>query len=119
MFVYLKMLPMILVSEEIAHFQQWCKTHRMSVNLTNSRIMNVNFGHNPLALIQDFRNVTVLKFLVLVFKDRFTLSDHIDFIVKKLSQRIFVPRSRKSAFLSNFFTSSDFHLGVSFLLFFQ
>ena len=84
-----------LVNEEIMHFQNWCNIHRMSINFTKSKIMNVNFGHCPLSVISNLTNVSVLKILGLVLNDKLTWADHIDFIIKKLSQRLYVLRVLK------------------------
>jgi len=84
-----------LVNEEIKHFELWCNEHRMSINFAKSKILNINFGRDPITLISSLENVRVVKILGLFVNDTLTWSDHFNYIVKKLSQRLYVLRILK------------------------
>ena len=85
-----------LAKKEIENFELWCQHNCMSINFSKSKVMNVNFGRNPVAPIPYLENVSVLKILGLWFNDKLTWTDHFNFILKKLSQRLYVLRILKS-----------------------
>ena len=84
-----------LVSEEIKHFEHWCNENHMSINFTKSKILNINFGRISVTPISSLENVSVVKILGLFINDRLTWTDHFNYIVKKLSQRLYVLRILK------------------------
>jgi hypothetical protein len=83
------------VNLEIEHFQSWCRNHQMSINFSKTKVLNINFGRIPVTPIPSLENVTTLKILGLLFNNRLTWSDHFHFIVKKMSQRLYVLRILK------------------------
>ena len=85
-----------LVKKEVDHFELWCKNHQMSINFEKSKVLNVNLSHTPVCLVPRLDNTTALKVLGLWFNERLSWSHHISFIVKKLSQRLYVLRIVKS-----------------------
>ena len=85
-----------LVDDEIKNFEKWCKDHEMIINLSKTKVLTINFGCTPLPSIPHFENVSVLKVLGLYFNEKLTWSDHLDFLVKKVSQRLYVLRILKS-----------------------
>ncbi len=89
------------VNDEIKHFEFWCNEHNMSINFTKSKIMNINFGRNPVTRISSLENVSVVKILGLFVNDKLTWSDHFNYIVKKLSQRLYVLRILKPVMSHN------------------
>ena len=84
-----------LINLEIQHFQLWCERHQMLINFSKTKVLNINLGRVPVTPIPSLENVTVLKILGLLFNDRLSWSDHFHFIVKKLSQRLYVLRILK------------------------
>ena len=61
--------------------------------------MNVYFGKNPLPIVSTLENVKVLKILGVFFNDRgLTWSEHLAFICKKASRRLYVLRILKPLF---------------------
>jgi hypothetical protein len=82
--------------KEIAHFENWCDNHGMKVNTTKTKVLNVNFSGNPLTTIPYFENVSVIRILGLWFNDKFSWTNHFDFLVKKVSQRLYVLRILKA-----------------------
>ena len=63
--------------------------------MSKTKVLNINFSGTPLPLLPDFDNVSVMRILGLYFNDKFSWSDHFDFIVKKVSQRLYVLRILK------------------------
>jgi hypothetical protein len=84
-----------LFYDEYAHFQCWCKDHHMSINSSKTKVLNISFCKEPLLPLPNLDNVSVLKILGLYFNDKLTWSDHINFIVKKASQRLYILRILK------------------------
>lgn len=87
-----------VTKNEIKHFELWCTDHQMLVNVSKSKVLNINFGGVSLNLVPDFDNVSVLKILGVMFNDRLTWSHHFDYIIRKLSQRLYVLRILKPLF---------------------
>ena len=85
-----------LVSNEIMNFEDWCHEHQMYINVSKTKVLNVNFGRTPLLPLPMLDNVPVLKVLGLLFNEKLSWSDHFDFIGKKVSQRLYVLRVLKS-----------------------
>ena len=81
---------------EISHFKDWCFQHSMNINQTKTKVLNINFRSIPLLKCPHFENVHVLKVLGLFFNDKLTWSTHFQYIVKKLSQRLYVLRILKT-----------------------
>lgn len=86
----------ILAKEEIENFKSWCEQHCMSINFSKSKVMNVNFGRIPVTPIPFLENVSALRILGLWFNDKLTWTNHFCYILKKLSQRLYVLRILKS-----------------------
>ena len=87
-----------LTKHEVENFQLWCKNHQMSVNSKKSKIVNINFGRRPtpVTLLPCLENVSVIKILGLWFNDELTWTDHVNFLIKKVSQRLYVLRILKA-----------------------
>ena len=86
---------MSLVNEEISFFENWCDNHKMCINLTKTKVLNVNFSSKFLTPIPLFDNVTVVKLLGVYFNSKLTWRDHFDFVSKKVSSRLYVLRTLK------------------------
>ena len=96
----------------------------MLVNVSKSKVLNIKFGGVSLNLVPDFDNVSVLKILGVMFNDRLTWSHHFDYIIRKLSQRLYVLRILKPLFSHDklvlvykaIFLSVQIMLPLSFLI---
>ena len=86
---------MSVINAEVKFFESWCKSHKMSINLTKTKVLNINFSNNPLNPLPIFDNVSVIKVLGLYFNRKLTWSDHFNFVVKKASSRLYVLRVLK------------------------
>ena len=85
-------------SSEVDHFQKWCCDHSMQVNAQKTKVMNVCFARTPLASVSLFDNVSALKILGLIFNYKLNWSDHINFISKTVSKRLYILRVLKPYF---------------------
>jgi hypothetical protein len=86
------------VTTEIDLFHSWCRENGMSVNVQKSKCMNVYFGNNVLPILPNLQHVTTLKILGVIFNQKLTWSDHITYICRKASCRLYVLRILKSLF---------------------
>ena len=86
---------MSLPNAEVSSFKDWCKNHGMSINFSKTKVLNVNFSHNPLLPLPLFDNVCVLKVLGLYFNAKLTWLDHFNFVTKKASPRLYILRILK------------------------
>jgi len=80
------------VSCEIENFASWCRNHRMLINADKTKVLNVNLSNIPLPSVPSLKNVSSLKILGLIFNEKLTWSDHFDFMIAKLSRRLYVLR---------------------------
>ena len=87
-----------LVNNEVKNFEVWCRNQQMYINASKTKVLNVNFSRTPLLPISNFDNVCIMKILGVLFNDKFSWSDHFDFIGKKVSQRLYVLRILKNVF---------------------
>jgi hypothetical protein len=87
---------MSLVCNEILHFENWCNMHGMLINPSKTKVLSVNFSCHPLVAVPNLDNVSVLKILGLLFNNKLNWSDHFDFVIKKVSSRLYVLRVLKS-----------------------
>ena len=87
---------MSLINAEISFFEKWCDCHKMSINTSKTKVLNINFSNHPLTFVPMFDNVTVIKILGLHFNTKLSWLDHYNFVVKKTSSRLYVLRILKS-----------------------
>ena len=81
--------------DEIENFKRWCIEHDMSINFDKTKVLNINATSSPLSPVPLFPNVASLKLLGLIFNQNITWTDHFDFILSKLSRRLYVLRILK------------------------
>ena len=67
----------------------------MLINSSKTKVLNINFSSRLLSPIPFFDNVGNLKILGVFFNEKLTWSDHIDFVIRKASQRLYVLRILK------------------------
>ncbi len=81
----------------------WCTENNVLFHTDNTKEMKIYFGKKPLELLLIIKNnneidcVSVFKLLCLMFNNRLTWSDYIDYICGKTSDRIYFLCSRKRA----------------------
>lgn len=87
---------MSVIASEIDNFKIWCLENCMKINSDKSKVLTVNMSTSPLLGVPDLKNVKALKILGLIFNDKLTWSSHFDFIVSKLSRRLYILRILKN-----------------------
>ena len=88
-----------VVSNEVENFSSWCAEHCMTINVTKTKVLSICLKVNvpKLPLVLNLNNVTSLKILGLIFNCTLTWTDHFDYIISKLSKRLYVLRILKSS----------------------
>jgi hypothetical protein len=81
----------------------WCKSNNMKINTDKTKEMVIYFGRSnfsfPLISMNDseLERVSNTKLLGVILNNKLTWGDHIDYICKKASQRLFFIRLLKKA----------------------
>ena len=87
---------MSVTNAEIMCFENWCLSHKMSINFSKTKVLNINFTCNPLLSIPSLDNVSVMKVLGIYFDTRLNWLEHFNFVIRKVSSRLYVLRTLKS-----------------------
>lgn len=87
-----------LVVQEVENFKTWCNSNFMTINCDKTKVLNISVSIDPLSSVPFLNNVAELKILGLFFNDRLTWTNHFDFILSKLSRRLYVLRVLKPLF---------------------
>ena len=83
------------VTCEIENFKKWCSDNKMTINTDKTKVLSINVTNNSLPHVPNLNTVTSLKLLGLFFNEKMNWSDHFDFIIRKLSKRLYVLRILK------------------------
>lgn len=83
------------VTCEVENFSLWCKENCMIINTGKTKALNINVTQNPLPPIPSMNEVCSLKILGLIFNNKLTWTHHFDFMISKLSRRLYVLRVLK------------------------
>ena len=86
---------------------EWSDKNNMDINADKTKYMEIYFGRSPLSLHpitiggSEIEQVSVFKLLGLMINNKLTWHDHIDYICRKASKRIYflvlMKRANKSA----------------------
>ena len=88
-----------IVSSEIENFSRWCTENCMSIDTDKTKVMSVTLKVNitDIPFVPNLSNVTSLKLLGLVFNNTLTWKNHFDYMISKLSRRLYVLRVLRSS----------------------
>ncbi|MEL7307980.1 MAG: reverse transcriptase family protein, partial [Pseudomonadota bacterium] len=84
-----------LVSCEVNNFKFWCETNQMLINNSKTKVLNIPFSRSSPQSVPGLDNVISVKLLGLFFNSKFSWSDHFEFIVSKMSRRLYILRILK------------------------
>lgn len=87
-----------LVTNEIVNFSSWCSENHMTINASKTQVLTISLGSNlsKISPVPNLNNVKCLKTLGLIFNCHLTWKNHFDYIISKLSRRLYVLRIVKS-----------------------
>ena len=84
------------LNDEIENFKSWCLNNHMTINYDKTKCLNINMSMEPLLPIPLLRNVVSLKILGLFFNEHLSWCHHFDYIISKMSRRLYVLRILRS-----------------------
>ena len=83
------------VNNEINHFQNWCSNNHMKINQQKTNVLNINTARSLLPSVPNLCNVKSLKILGLIFNEDLSWINHFDYVISKMSSRLYVLRMLK------------------------
>ena len=88
------------INEDLGRLHQWAETWLVQLHPNKTKCLFISTAHNPVVPRPslngtDIEIVSSHKHLGLIFNDKATWSDHIEYIVTKVSKRIGILRSLK------------------------
>ena len=84
-----------LIKSEVDHFKSWCCDNKMTINENKTKVLNINFSCTPIQPVPDFENVICVKILGLLFNCKLSWSNHVDYVISRVSKRLYVLRILK------------------------
>jgi hypothetical protein len=85
-----------IIHNEVCHMNKWCSTHGLNLNSSKTKIIlfrKPNLSHPPvsssLSLLSD------IKLLGVTYQESLSFDIHVDCILKKASQRLYILRKLK------------------------
>jgi hypothetical protein len=88
------------ITNEINNFSMWCVKNCMTINNQKTKVLSVTLKPTPLLPVPNLNNVTSLKLLGIIFNNKLSWTTHFDYMLSKLSKRLYALRILKS-FLSH------------------
>lgn len=86
------------VSSEQSNIDIWCRSHGLSLNTDKTKCMFIRRGVPP--IVRDTVFCSSIKFLGVIFNSSCNWDEHIDYICKNASRRIYALRRLKAAGIS-------------------
>ena len=80
---------------EVSNFQSWCVNNQMLINNKKTKVLTIPFSNNSPQSVPGFDNVNSVKLLGLYINSKLTWSDNFDYILSKMSRRLYFLRILK------------------------